>query len=67
MFVLDTVEHWLIYTYMVNIKIIEQRVREEAIGNGLTVRVFSLPFSFLTEVNSNDGISNKAVQLRKVQ
>ena len=52
---------------MVNIKIIEQRVREEAIGNGLTLRVFSLPFSFLTEMNSNDGISNKAVQLRKVQ
>ena len=29
--------------------------------------LFSLPFSFETEVNSKEGISNKAVQLRKVQ
>ena len=49
---------------MVNIRIIEWR--EQTIGKGLTVMLFPLPVSLLTEMDSNDGISNKAVQLRKV-
>ena len=40
--------------------------REQTTAKVLTVMLFPLPVSFVTEMDSNDDISNKAVELRKV-
>ena len=67
-FVADRTLAYVWQTAVVNMtfKVIEQS-REETIDRGVTVMLFSLPVSFLTEMNRDGCVSNKADQLRKVK